>query len=270
MGSPDYCERPYNQLAQVCTHNAYSTEADGFLIPTPNQTYGLTRQLDDGVRCLMLDTYAWEDDLWLCHGICGEWGARPLVEGLAEVAAWLDANPREVVTFILEAYISEDQTRGALEDSGLWPRVYHHGAEPGSPWPTVGEMLDADQRLVVFTDDGAANREWHLDWAAYGFETPYDDPTFTCADNRGDPTAYDHQIFVLNHYTLCTLGGCEENALVNNAYDFAYPRARQCWLENPDHNPFQQIPTFINVDHHHAPDGEIFEVAAALNAEWPG
>ena len=55
-----------------------------------------------------------------------------------------------------------------------------------------------------------------------------------------------------------------------SAYDVAYPRARACWLDNPEHNPFQQIPTFINVDHHHAPDGAIFDVAAAINADWPG
>ncbi len=269
-GEEAYCQRPYNELAQVCTHNAYATEADGFVLPTPNQRFGLSRQLDDGVRCLMLDTYEVDGELMLCHGLCGPWGERPLSEGLGEVAAWLRDHPRDIVTFILEAYISERQTLAALEDAGLDGLLYDRAGPPGSPWPTVEELITAGQRLVVFTDDDEASGGWHLDWRRYGWETPYDDPEFPCVSGRGDPAAYDNQIFILNHYTLCELGGCEENAQVNNAADFSYDRARRCWLETPEVNAFAQIPTFINVDYYDVPDGAIFQTAARLNADWPG
>ena len=118
QGSETYCDRPFNQVAQVCNHNAMASDAYDFWVPTPNQVYDFTRQLDDGVRCLMLDTYEWKEDLYFCHSACGA-GRVAMVEGLAEIATWLEANPTEVVTFILEAYISEAQFLAALAEAGL-------------------------------------------------------------------------------------------------------------------------------------------------------
>jgi hypothetical protein len=281
QGDPAYCERPYNQVAQLCTHNAMASEVYEFYIPTPNQAHSLTRQLEDGVRCLMLDTYRWSDDLYLCHIDC-DYGSLPLADGLAEVRAWMDKNPREIVTFILESYISEEETFGALVESGLAHEsgeptsedlLYYHDAPPGSPWPTMGWMIENEQRLVVLSTDDAANGRWHLDWRAYGWETPYDDPTFTCKDARGDPKAHDNALFILNHYTLCWHGGCEENGLVNNTLDFIVERAVGCWQKHPDYNPWQQIPTFVNLDQYHVPGQAGVPQAAlavkALNALWP-
>ena len=149
--------------------------------------------------------------------------------------------------------------------------------------PVVSEVVHPrgldfrNQRLVVFTDDEAANGTWHLHWPTYGWETPYDDPTFTCAPGRGDPTAYDNQIFILNHYTLCIQGGCTSTSIENNAFDFALERASACWQVDPANNPWGQIPTFVNVDNYHVPTGggptddpDVFDAVEALNALWPG
>jgi hypothetical protein len=115
-----------------------------------------------------------------------------------------------------------------------------------------------------------------LHWPSYGWETPYDDPTFTCADGRGDPTAYDNQVFILNHYTLCQLGGCVQNALNNNVVSFLLPRAQECWKTDAQNNPWGQIPTFVTVDHYEAPQpgeqsdrADVFDAVQALNAGWP-
>jgi hypothetical protein len=275
-GSTDYCDRPYNEVAVACTHNAMSNVEDwgNLVLPTPNQANGIGKQLDDGVRCLMLDTYEYQGSIRLCHGECFV-ANTPFVPMLNDLADWLEANPGEVVTFILESYVDEAAIQQSLMDGGVWDYVYHHDQAPGSPWPTLGEMVDSDQRLVVFTDDGNANGQWHLDWRTYGWETPYNDPQFTCEDGRGDPTAYDDQVFILNHYTLCGLGGCESNAQTNNAYDFFLQRALDCWSEDPQYNPNAQIPTFLNVDHYHVPtDGgptgapDVIDVAAELNSMW--
>ena len=286
MGSLDYCSRPYNEFAQVCTHNAMSNGEDGFTIPAPNQAYSFTKQLDDGVRCMMLDTYEHNGEPYLCHAVCGIWGERPLLDGLQEIAAWMAAHPREVVTFIMQSNLEESVFHQSLIDAGLAAAsgeptdddvLYFHDAPPGSPWPTLGEMLEQEQRLVVFTDDTSANGAWHLDWQVYGWETPYNDASFSCEDGRGDPTAYDNQVFILNHYTLCPLGGCIDTALDNNAFAFALERAQACWQVDAAMNPWGQIPTFINVDNYHAPTlggqddrADIFEVVEALNGMWPG
>jgi len=249
-----------------------SNVADGFVLPTPNQTPGLTRQLDDGVRCLMLDTYWFEDQAALCHGLCGPWGLRPLHEALVEVRQWLEAHPTEIVAFILEAYLDEGQTLRALTDAGLLPLLYAHGGI-GRPWPSLGEMIDGNQRLVVFTDDENSNGTWHLDWRRLGWETPFDDPSFTCDPGRGDPVVSEHPIFILNHYTLCPGGGCAENARVNNAFDFLLDRAGACSAEDPVRNPAGQRPTFLNLDHYDVPTSggpaaemDVFEVTRELNA----
>jgi hypothetical protein len=281
-GTSERCARPYNEVAQACTHNAMSSKAYRFIIPTPNQMRSLTEQLDAGVRCLMLDTYDFEGQLYLCHGECGPWGKLPLADGLAEIAAWLEAHPREVVTFILEAYITEAQTLGALAEAGLaapegtpdarFP-LFHAAGPPGTPWPTLGEMVDSNRRLVVFTDDAAAAAPWHLHWPSWGWETPYNDPTFTCAHGRGDPGGNAHPIFILNHYSLGPAGGDERISTQNNTFESLTEHARRCAAPTDADNPLGLRPTFLNVDHFHVPTAggptdqpDVIDAAFALDA----
>ena len=283
MGEATFCDRPYNQLAQVCTHNAMSSEAYGFSIPTPNQVHGFTRQLDDGVRCLMLDIYDYEGEAHLCHSGCGVWGAYPLQDGLQEIAAWLEAHPFEIVTFILESYVPEEDVLESLQAAGFAAAertaesgiLYHHDRALGEAWPTIGEMLARDERLVVFTDDPDATASWHLDWRQFGWETPFNDATFTCEDGRGDPLAAEHQVFILNHYTLCPLGGCVSEALKNNAYETVLSRMWRCSEAEPAKNPWGQPPTFVNVDHYQSPaaggpgpEPDVVEAVRAFNLSW--
>jgi hypothetical protein len=57
------------------------TDEDGFLIPTANQVYPVLQQLDDGVRCLMLDSYMDDGEPMLCHA------SLPAREGAIRAAA---------------------------------------------------------------------------------------------------------------------------------------------------------------------------------------
>ncbi len=281
-GSVEYCQRPYNQLAQICSHNAMSNTADGFFLPRPNQAYTIVQQLDDGVRCLMLDTFEFEGELRACHEVCAL-GSRPLVQVFAEIGSWLEAHPDEVVTLILEAYISQEQTLTALQGAGLGPgedddaMLYSHNGPPGTPWPTLGAIIASGRRLVMLSDEGGADGGWYLDWKAYGWETRFNEVDLSCESGRGTPGAHANELFLLNHYRLCELGGCEENSLVNNSYDFFLSRAMGCWAQDEIKNPYGQIPTFLVVDHYHlpkpgghSPRPDPFDVVDALNAAWPG
>ena len=283
-GAVEYCDRPYNQVSVVCTHNAYATLDEGFIVPAPNQKYGFTKQLDDGVRCLMLDIHSWLGKLYLCHGVC-EAGRTNLNTALVEIADWMALNPNEIITFIVESHVGEKDLLSALVDSGLAAPggvadekslVYQHTKTPGSPWPTLASMIEAGQRVVVFSDDEDAEAAWHLNWLKYGWETPYNDSSFGCSPGRGNPEAYDNQVFILNHYTLCAQGGCTSKAEVNNAYDFVLQRALECWEHHETNNPWKQIPTFINVDNYHVPSdaknneiADVFEAVSTLNSLWP-
>jgi len=63
-----------------------SNADDGWV--NPNQYHGISQQLADGVRGLMLDTHYFEEQAYLCHALC-QLGAQPLVDGLAEIRDFL-------------------------------------------------------------------------------------------------------------------------------------------------------------------------------------
>ena len=65
---------------------------------------------------------------------------------------------------------------------------YVHAQPVGDRWPELRALIEADTRLVVFTDDGSASLPWHhyvWDYAwetHFSFQTPED---FSCNRNRG-------------------------------------------------------------------------------------
>ena len=67
---------------------------------------------------------------FLCH-IHSAFGAQPLEEGLAEVTAFLDANPHEVVTLIIQDDIPPAETAAAFDAADL--TRYAHPQDPDAP-----------------------------------------------------------------------------------------------------------------------------------------
>jgi hypothetical protein len=250
-GSIELCSRRYDQVAYPTTHNAMSNEADGWVYP--NQYFGIGQQLEDGVRGLMLDTYDLYGTPELCHAFC-QAGMRPLVDGLTTIRKFLDTHRGEVVTIIFESYITADETAGAFENSGLIK--YVHAQDPGTPWPTLREMIDADERMVVFTDDGGGQLDWYMDVWAHAWETPYhyeDISEFTCAMNRG---VAGNPLFIFNHF-LTQAYAVPEQAPVVNADPLLVDRAMQCMQESG------RMPNFITLDFYSV--GSLFEATRTLN-----
>jgi len=252
-GREALCERRYDQVSYPMTHNAMSNAAAGWGVP--NQNFGITRQLNDGVRGLMLDTYDEDGELLLCHVTCLA-GSQPLVEGLGQIKAFLDENPNEVISIIFENYITHAQTASAFEDSGLIDFVYAHDAS--EPWPTLSELIDAGARLVVFQETLPEEAEypwlmniWENAWETpFSFATPED---FVCDPNRGDP---DNPLFLLNHF-LTGLGGSPDLAEMVNYDPLFIDRAQQCEQEG------EALPNFVAVDFYDI--GDLFDVVDTLN-----
>ncbi|KAI8534180.1 hypothetical protein RHMOL_Rhmol10G0069100 [Rhododendron molle] len=105
---------PFNEYAFLTTHNAYAIDGEPSHTGVPrltltNQEDNVTQQLNNGARALMLDTYDFEGDVWLCHSFGGECydftAFEPAIDTLREVEAFLSANPSEIVTIILEDYV---------------------------------------------------------------------------------------------------------------------------------------------------------------------
>lgn len=224
-GSVASCATGYDQVRTVTTHNAMSSSADGWI--GPNHHLDVPAQLASGVRGLMLDTYRAGDDNgfgnpqvagvppdtgYLCHTLCAL-GSQPLVEGLVEIGAFLDANPGEVVTLIIESYLDHDLTAGAFAAAGLLDDTYVH---PGGAWPTLGALVAADTRLVVLQDrivDPA--HPWLMNVWDHAFETHFDNQVpadFSCAPNRGNPA---NALFILNHFLTQVFGSPDLAAQVN-------------------------------------------------------
>ena len=133
-GRDELCARRYDAVTFAGTHDADSNIADGF--GAPDQTYGLTRQLDDGIRVLHLEMQEYDGDVYLCHSLC-EIGSRLLVDDLSEVAAWTKAHRRDVVTLLMESSdVSSDDIAARLKRAGLVSSL--HAQTAGAPWPTLG------------------------------------------------------------------------------------------------------------------------------------
>ena len=195
-GSAALCERPLHEVALAMTHNAMATAADGWL--GPNQTHSMERQLEDGVRGMMLDVHPWEGEAWLCHGYC-ELGAERLADGLGRLGTFLRANPDEVLVLMLQNQVDPSWVAAAAEEAGVVELAYVHPA--GQSWPSLGALADAGTPLVVFSEGAGTGVPWiHAGYDDHVWDTPYAARTsedFSCELLRGDR---DHAFFLVNHF----------------------------------------------------------------------
>ncbi|HVG22543.1 MAG TPA: PQQ-binding-like beta-propeller repeat protein [Thermoanaerobaculia bacterium] len=194
----------YDKVCWLCSHNSYSTYAENFLFA--QQMTSIPEQIQHyGVRALMLDV--WQQNVGgtpqivYAHENIGflqltqEWTL--FSDSLAEIKLWLDANPKEVLTILLEQRVargSAGQTMlydaftkaGLMSASGSAAPSYIYWADRanvaqnGQPawtnsasggFPTLQWMIDSGHRLAVFSD-----RDYSADPTAQGAGwTPPDD-----------------------------------------------------------------------------------------------
>lgn len=156
----------------VHTHNSFNSSSYDPTLTNqdPNQVYGLTDQLDMGVRFLELDLH-WvpspfgtveTNGHWvtLCHGNSGIipgvhigcTNDRPLDAGLDEIRIWLDAHPDEFVYIYFENQLNDDplahDTTVAVVDSYL-PAPYVYRPAVGAPCDDM--PLDASRTTMQAT-----------------------------------------------------------------------------------------------------------------------
>lgn len=256
-GSQNLCQKRYDEVAYLTTHNAFNAQEQGFTFP--NQNYGLTQQLDDGVRALMLDVYTLFGIPTVYHGT-SILGNEPLSNNLIEIKQFLDANPNEIVTIILECYVSANIIESELDNVGMLNYLY---TKPqASNWDYLQDMIDNNTRLVILTDqdDASTGQEWyHYAWD-HCVETHFtvnDINDFNNGYNRGDSI---NDLFIFNHFVtdpLIGIGMSSESAVVNE-YIFLMPRIQQHFNEKG------KFPNFITLDFYDLGDGKT--VVDSLNS----
>ncbi|MDH4364357.1 MAG: hypothetical protein OEY70_09790 [Acidimicrobiia bacterium] len=280
-GHAELCDRRYDQTVMAATHNAMSSP--GLVRVWPEQGRDLRGQLDGGVRALLIDTHYWEPVVsrrqqaadvappspnaallaralqpltsrepgtWLCHLACGL-GARPLADGLGDVRAFLDDNPGEVVTLIIQDRVSPADTEMAFEEAGL--ESYLFDADVDGGWPTLGEMVDSGRRLVVFAESGRPGPAWYRPAFDHIQETPFrarQASDLSCEAGRGGAGS---ELFLLNHWVLGIVPDRATAAALNRR-DAVVERAQQCQAERG------RLPTFVAVDF-----AELGDVAGAVD-----
>ncbi|XP_078443746.1 PI-PLC X domain-containing protein At5g67130-like [Wolffia australiana] len=158
---------PFNKYSWIVTHNAFSILEEPSLTGTSrvtfyNQEDSVTNQLKNGVRGLMLDTYDFMGDIWLCHsfgGQCYNFTAfEPAINTLKEVEAFLSGNPSEIVTIILQDSVRTNKGLTKLfTNAGLMKYWYPVSEMPvnGRDWPTITEMISKNHRLLVFSSNSS-------------------------------------------------------------------------------------------------------------------
>ena len=266
-GHAALCSRPLNEVAFAATHNSMSAASEeGWLFAAHRD--GIAEQLDGGVRGLLIDVWfgfrsvtgvatellgkdreamvelygaevveareriaaglgPLEDrELYLCHGFC-EVGATPLREALQDIRRFLGTNPGEVLIVFIQDEAPAGDIAAAFVEAGLERYAYAH---PGrdAPWPTLGELVDRNERLIVMTEN--AERA-PVPWLHRGFELTQETPfafrsvdDLSCVPNRG---ASDAPLFLVNHW-IEDVAPTPKDAELLNAREVLLPRLREC------------------------------------------
>jgi hypothetical protein len=201
--------------------------------------------------------------VFLCHRFC-ELGATELTAALRDIRAFLVEHPDEVLIIVFEDYVLPSAIVQAFEESGLAEKVYR--GPPTGPFPTLREMIDSNQQVVVYAENHGGAAPWYT--AGYDGalqETPF---TFkravllttpsrwpaSCVPNRGTDDA---PLFLINHWVNTDPTPRPSDAAQVNRRDVLVGRARECERIRDRH------PTLLAVDF--TQEGDLYGAADVLN-----
>ncbi|KAJ1911416.1 hypothetical protein H4219_005947 [Mycoemilia scoparia] len=275
-GYKSLCQKRYDQVSSLCTHNSFAYKK---ISPLSNQDLDFSAQLESGVRAFMLDLHkpaltqvenfidglgkeifgekreygasdqaenntSGRNAIHLCHANCVLLDMGRLYTHLETFKKFLDDNPREIITFIIENFddfpatrIEKDFQRSGLDKYVFTPKSEAQNQDGTYSWDTLESMINADKRLVVFTDKGADTKsvKWLLPEWEYVTETPFKNiinkTELSCdADRPADHGM--HPLYVLNHFSY------KESKILN--VDFSVPQPK----EEVEKSKFNDIESF--------------------------
>lgn len=222
---------------------------------TDGRVSALTPAMQRSIDRLRREETLGPEKPYMCHTLC-ELGAKELQSQLEGVKAWLDRHPREVVTIFIQDAVTPADTAAVFERAGLAGMAYVH--RPGTPWPTLRQMIDTDQRLLVLMEnEGGGPQHPYLH---QGFELVQDTgytyasvDDFDCAPNRGPRDA---PLFMVNHW-LSNFTALVSSAQKSNTEEVLGGRVQRCRGERG------QIPNFVAVNWYD--QGDLLRVVDELN-----
>ena len=302
-GHAALCDRRVDQVAFLGTHNAMAAaDEPGWFFAA--QDVGISQQLADGVRALMIDTHygistprgvatelspenskraklvaeigergvataervtrrigrnpKGRRQLFLCHTLC-EVGATRALDALQAVHRFMVRHPEEVVVLSIQDETSAADTARVIRDSGLADEVYLGDAE--RPWPTLRELIDRDERVIVLAENHAGGAPWIHHQPAIMQETPFLfrsvaalEARASCEPNRGGTAG---SLLLINHWVDTPPLPLVSIARRVNAHDFLAGRIARCRKRRA------MLPTVVAVDFYR--EGAAARVVDELN-----
>ena len=193
--------------------------------------------------------------VYLCHGFC-ELGALPLVPELRQMHDFLVANPGEVIiVMIQDEAVSPHDVERCFQESGLIDFVYRGPARP--PWPTLGELVETDQRVIVMAENDTTGVSWYHPAFEVCQETPYgfrDTTQFSNQPNRGGTGG---SLLLMNHWIETVPAPKPSNAAIVNSRRFLMQRIQSFQRQRG------RLPNVVAVDFYSV--GDLIDVARELN-----
>jgi hypothetical protein len=215
------------------------------------------------IRSRLGDQNLGSRQIYLCHTFC-ELGAVSLSSALDQLRMYLVNNPGAVVIVInQDEGVAPADINRAFEQAGLLDLFYQG---PFGPFPTLRQMIDSGQRLVVMAENDADHISWYpLAYSDALQETPFHfrnaaaltDPSRladSCRPNRGPASA---PLFLINNWVDTSPAPRASIAAVVNEHSALLKRAQTC--ERVRH----RLPNLIAVDFYKR--GDVLGVVRALN-----
>lgn len=288
-GRSDLCSRPFNEVVFAGTHNSMAADDAWGLgaLAVTTQKYTIAQQLQRGIRALSFDVWYGKDvfvDVWnadgptrsgvepyLCHSYC-PLGATRLNQGFADVAAFMQANPREVVVIYFEDYISVADTQAVVSASGLSNYVFNWSGAALPYTTSMDDLVTSDKRVVLVSQNvSTANQtQWYPRLTSMGMDTDYDFnetsklTTPSLLPVSCNPTPWGRKgngrFFVLQHFITNVIASKSASAVVN-ASSVIQQRALAC----KDRRGV--MPSVLLVDYFEEHDGAngVLHATSALN-----
>jgi hypothetical protein len=136
--------------------------------------------------------------IYLCHSNC-ETGAVDVQQPLSDIKSFLTNHPDDVLMVVIQDATTPADTAAAFEEAGLTD--YVATLEPGEPLPTLRDLIDNGQTLLVFAERGdPGGPPWYHNMYDWFQETTFsfnNKKEFDCTPNRGSPDA---PLFLINHW----------------------------------------------------------------------
>ena len=157
----------------------------------------------------------------------------------------------------IEPYVPVEEIERALDEANLLDEAAELRRD--EPLPTLGELVRAQTRLIVLTEEDGGARPWYLPGFAFAQDTPLGatrPAQLRCRRFRGEPGS---PMLLLNHWIDTFPPSVSRNERIGGA--LLARRARRCGGVRG------LLPNLVAVDFHERSD--VVEVVRRLNATRP-